>query len=204
MASGGRLLKVRKTDPRYQEEDEALMAGTIPRYPHRKPSKKSKDVYAAVELVGGSEVARSILSNPTAQLVAGTAAATQAPRAVRAVVRSVPKLIKAATGARLTLGAIGSGAAARGLGYSAATEVALGAGGAALVAAAGLASYFTTRYIIDHYPTKQRRLNAAADAYRRSRLDLAAELGRALTASELKALADHFKAVKRDIESSLF
>lgn len=79
-----------------------------------------------------------------------------------------------------------------------------GLGVVSFLAAAGLASYFGTRYIIDHFPTKQRRLDAAADAYRKARRDLAASLGRELNAAELKSLSDHYKQVQRDINSYPF
>jgi len=71
-----------------------------------------------------------------------------------------------------------------------------------IVGAAGFGSYFATRYIIEHFPTKQRRLDAAADAYRRSRVDLAAELGRPLKPDELAELAKHYKQVVQDIKNA--
>lgn len=93
---------------------------------------------------------------------------------------------KAALATRVTVG----GAALSG---------AASAGVVGLLAAAGIGSYFATRWIIDNYPTKARRLEAAAIAYRRSRNDLAASLGRELNAAEHKALADHYKSVVASI-----
>lgn len=164
---------MRKSDPRYDEEDDALMVGRQPRYLHRKPSKAAKQTYAIGEVVSSNPVARSLLANPAAQTVA---AATTAA----ALRKATPKLLGVARKGAVALGTFA-------LDY--------GILGVGIVAAAGLSSYFATKYILEHYPTKQRRLNAAADAYRKSRRDLAATLGRALTAAELKQLADHYKSV---------
>lgn len=69
---------------------------------------------------------------------------------------------------------------------------------------AGAASYFGTRYIIEHYPTKARRLDAAADGYRRARLDLARTLGRDLNTEELKKLSQEYKATVAAINAYPF
>lgn len=185
----GRLLKVRKDDPRYEDEDNAAMTGGVARYVHRKPSARAKQVYAVGETLGNNSVARGLLDSPTARTVVGTAVATQAPR----IIRAIPKAIRAATGARMAVGAgIAEGATVGGLGV------------VAFLAAAGLASYFGTRYIIDNFPTKARRLAAASDAYRKSRVDLATSLGRNLNAAELKSLSDHYKQVVKDINAYPF
>lgn len=125
----------------------------------------------------------------------GVLAAAATPVVARAV-KSVPSAIRAATKAQVSTGAL-----ARTLGTAAVT---LGPTGLAALAAAGVGSYFATRYIIDHFPTKARRLDAAADAYRRARRDMAASLGRALTAAEQQALAAHYKSVVADIKDDLF
>lgn len=195
LAAGGRLLKVRKDDPRFLEEDEALMAGREPRYPHRKPSKASKQRFAVGEVLGESEVARGLLGSSTARTVASTAVVAATPR----ILRAVPRAIKAATAARFTVGAgIAQGATVG------------GAGVVALLAAAGLGSYFGTRYIIENFPTKARRLAAAADAVKQARRGaaIAAGLGRdgaaQLPPAVLKALADHYRAVVADINKYPF
>lgn len=125
----------------------------------------------------------------------GVLAAAATPVVARAV-KSVPSAIRAATKAQVSTGAL-----ARTLGTAAVT---LGPTGLTALAAAGVGSYFATRYIIDHFPTKARRLDAAADAYRRARRDMAASLGRALTAAEQQALAAHYKSVVADIKDDLF
>lgn len=171
------------------------MEGRAPRFLHRKPSAAAKRDYAATQLVGGSPVGQSLLKTPEAQKVAGAALALAAPKAAKTSVQLIKTLAKGA------VGAVGAGASE----VAAAAGVSTLAGGAAIVsvlAAAGIGSYFATRFIIDHYPTRARRLDAAADAYRKSRNDLAAKLGRPLTAAELKALADHYKAVVADINRS--
>lgn len=188
MANNGRLLKVRKSDPRYEEEDEALMAGRDPRYPHRKPSKKAKQEYAVREVIGSSPAA-GILSSPEARMVASTAAIAAAPR----VVRSVPKLLKAAAAAEVPLGPALSRAT------GAATWVP-GASGLALLAAAGMTSYFTTKYIMERF-SKGGRMDAALAAYLRSKRELAAHLGRPLQPGELKELYAHYKQIVQNIQT---
>lgn len=182
------MLKVTKSDPRYLEEDEALMAGREPRYPHRKPSKATKQRFAVGEVIGSNAITNRLLESPTARIVASTAAVAAAPRLARSAVRSVPKILAAARAVASDPVALGTliGTVAR---YS-------------VVTAAGFGSYFATRYIIDHFPTKQRRLDAAADAYRQSRRDLASELGRELTAAELAELSKHYKSIVQDINNA--
>jgi hypothetical protein len=76
-------------------------------------------------------------------------------------------------------------------------------GAAALVTIAGLASYFGTTYILKKIKGRRDRLqamrDAAADAYRASRLAAIEQLGRPLTATEHKALAAKFKAAMATI-----
>jgi hypothetical protein len=179
LANGGRLLKVRKDDPRYEEEDQALMEGREPRYPHRKPSKATKQKYAVGEVIGSSPLVDSVLS-PTAKTVASAAAVAAAPK----IVRAIPKALRAAT--KVSPQAIGTA-----VGLLARWSV---------VGAAGVGSYFATRWLIDNFPTKQRRLDAAADAYRQARREMAAQLGRSLNEAELAALALHYKQVVADIQ----
>jgi hypothetical protein len=190
LQSGGRLLKVRKDDPRYEEEDEAMMEGRPPRYVHRKPSKKTKQEYAIGSVIGATPAA-SLLSTPAAQAAAVSAAAG----AGKVAYRAVPKIAKALAKVAMPVGA----------GIWQGSTVALGSAGVlGLLAAAGLGSYFGTRYIIENFPTRARRLEAAATAYRTSRRDLAAKLGRELTAGEQKELAAHYKDVVRGINDSRF
>jgi TPR repeat protein len=65
------------------------------------------------------------------------------------------------------------------------------------VAAAGVAAYLATTAIINRIKAakdkKAAERAAVADAYRRSRLDAAAMLGRPLNAAEQKTLAAYFK-----------
>jgi hypothetical protein len=179
LANNGRLLKVRKDDPRYLEEDEALMAGTEPRYPHRKPSKATKQKFAVGEVIGRSPLLDAALS-PTAKTLAGAAIVAKAP----SIVKAIPKALRAAT--KIPPQAIGTA-----IGLLARYSVA---------GMAGLGSYFATKWILENFPTKQRRLDAAADAYRKARRDLASELGRDLTKDELAALALNYKQVVADIQ----
>lgn len=181
---------MRKDDPRYLEEDEALMEGRPPRFPHRKPSKRAKQEFAVSEVVGASPVA-GVLGSQTARTIASTAAVAAAPR----LVRSVPKILKAAMQAQISTGrlagALGTGA------------VTIGTSGLAILAAAGLGSYFTTKYIMERF-SKGGRLDAALQAYLRSRRELAAKLGRPLTTPELQALNAHYQQVVREIKAASF
>lgn len=186
MANNGKLLWIKsKNDPRWWEKDDAAEEGRLPRYVHTMPSKAKKEQFAVGAVIGSSPLADALLS-PTGKVVASGLVVTKGPALARALVKG----IKAATGARMAVGAgIWEGATVGGLGVG------------AFLAAAGLGSYFGTRYILDHFPTKSRRLLAASQAYRQSRLDLARELGRELLPAELKALSDHYKAVTADINS---
>lgn len=179
---------MRKDDPRYLEEDEALMEGRPPRYLHRKPSKAAKREYAVGEVIGASPAA-SLLSSPEAKTVAAAAAVKALPRAAR----TVSKVIKAATAAQVNTGVL-----AKTLGT---TAVTLGGTGVALAAAAGLTSYFTTRWILNRF-SKGGRQDAALKAYLRSRRELAAQLGRPLTTTELQALNAHYQQVVREIKAA--
>lgn len=155
------------------------MEGREPRYPHRKPSKATKQKYAVGEVIGSSPLVDSVLS-PTAKTLASAAAVAAAPK----VARAIPKALRAAT--KVSPQAIGTA-----IGLLARWSV---------VGAAGVGSYFATRWLIDNFPTKQRRLDAAADAYRQARRELAAQQGRELNAAELAALALHYKQVVADIQ----
>jgi hypothetical protein len=181
---------VRKDDPRYLEEDEALMEGRPPRYLHRKPSKRAKQEYAVGEVVEASPVG-GLLRSESARKIAGTAAVAAAPK----VLRSIPKVLRAATSAQISTGrlagALGTGA------------VTIGTSGLAILAAAGLGSYFTTKYIMERF-SKGGRLDAALQAYLRSRRELAAKLGRPLTTAELQALNAHYQQVVREIKAASF
>jgi hypothetical protein len=73
----------------------------------------------------------------------------------------------------------------------------------AILAAAGLGSYFTTKYIMERF-SKGGRLDAALQAYLRSRRELAAKLGRPLTTAELQALNAHYQQVVREIKAASF
>jgi hypothetical protein len=155
----------------------------------RKPSKQTAQKNQIAEVLGENAVARSLLDSPGARSVAGTALATQIPRVARAIPRAVKSL-----GAARQVGA----------GIWAGSTVG-GAGVVALLAAAGLGSYFGTRYIIDNFPTKDRRLAAASDAYKQAKRNaaIAAGLGRdgaaELPPEVLQTLAAHYKQVVKDI-----
>jgi hypothetical protein len=181
-------MKVTKDDPRYNEEDEALMAGRPPRYVHRKPSKKAKQEYAVGEIVGASP-ASSILRSTAAQTAAATALTAAAPR----IVRAVPKLLKAATAAQVSSGSLA--------GWLGTESMVMGSSGLAILAAAGLTSYFTTKWIMEHF-SEGHRLDAALQAYLKSRRELAAKLGRPLTVPELQALNAHYQQVVREIKGA--
>jgi hypothetical protein len=150
--------------------DDALTEGRQPRYVHSKPSAATKKKYAFGEVVGGA-----LGVSGTTKAILGTAAATQAPK----LLKGIPVALKAVTKLTPTMIGTAIGLAAR---WS-------------LLGAVGYASYFTTRWIIDNYPTKQRRLDAAADAYRQSRNELSSQLGRSLNKEELQALALRYKQI---------
>jgi hypothetical protein len=74
---------------------------------------------------------------------------------------------------------------------------AVAGGTAALVLATGLASYYGTTWLLNRWKAKkvarQQKLNDIADAYRLARQNAAAQLGRPLTPSELRAMALEYK-----------
>lgn len=178
LADGGKLQWVKdQNDPRWTDQDDALAEGREARYVHTKPSKATKQKFIAREIIGSSPIADAVLS-PTGKTVLAAAAVSQA--------KKVPTILKAARNVATGLGTIA-------LDY--------GIAGAGLVAAAGFGSYFATKWIMENYPTRQRRLDAAADAYRKSRRDLAATLGRALTPGELAQLSARYKEIVRKINS---
>lgn len=157
----------------------------------RKPSKQTAQKNQIAEVLGENAVARSILDSPGARNVAGVALATQVPKILRAAPRAIAKL---------------GAARAVGLGIWEGATVG-GAGVVALLAAAGLGSYFGTKYILENFPTKERRLAAAAEAYKQAKRNaaIAAGLGRDgaanLPPEVLATLAAHFKQVNAKIRS---
>jgi len=178
-----------KNDPRYEEvqpNGEELV------WLSRKPSVKKAQAAVLTDAIASNPLSRAILDSPGARTVAATAGIGAGAK----ILRSVPKLLKAAAATVATTGslegALGTGA------------VTLGASGLATLAAAGLASYFGTTWLINNFPTKQRRLNAASDAYRKSRADLANHLGRPLTSEELGILSKHYKEVTAAINKYPF
>lgn len=180
----GERIMVAADDPRLDDDEN---------YSTRKPSKKK----LRERQVG--EALPEFLSPGMKTVVAGAVA----PQVLKSVQRTTPRIAKAVVNVAKKVG--GTVLPVARTGALAAEGVTLGAPGVvALLAAAGLGSYFGTRWIIDHFPTRQRRLNAAADAYRQSRRTLAASLGRELTAAEQKELAAHYKQVVREINESLF
>jgi hypothetical protein len=118
--------------------------------------------------------------------VAATAVASAAAAAAPRVVRDIVKRSKAVGGVLATAAA----------GYLGVSTAALGG-----LLLAGAASYYGTRYVLEHFPTKARRLDAAADGYRRARGDLARALGRELTAEEQGKLSREYKATVAAINS---
>lgn len=159
----------------------------------RKLSARTLQKNQVAAALGGNAVTRSLLSSPAAQTAAGTLLVGAAPKAVRAL----PKLIRAASSAV----AAGGAQVAAEAGVSTFVGTASIAG---VLAAAGLTSYFTTKWILERSSRRSEALALASDAYRKARADMAAQLGRALTAAELKALADHYKAVTAEIRSRIF
>lgn len=194
LASGGRLLKVTKYDPRYLEEDDALAEGRQPRYVHRKPSAKTKREYAVTEVVAATPVGK-VLATPEAQKVAGAALVAAAPKLAKVGKNVVKNLAKSATGA-IAAGAA-QVAAQSGVSTAAAT-----AGLVGVLAAAGIGSYFSARYIITHFLSRGARLDAAFAAHAKAKRDLSAKLGRPLNSTELKALYEHYKSVVDEINRS--
>lgn len=183
MLNNGRLLKVRKDDPRYGEEDEALMEGREPRYPHRKPSKAAKQRYRATEVVGG--VAGGLLSTPEARTAAGAALAASTPRLVRGAAKIAKAVGTRALATRIAVGGV-------------ATTGAVTAGIVGLLALAGAGSYFATSYIMNRF-SQGGRLDAALKALIKARNELRAKLGRELTREELQVLNAHYQQVVREI-----
>lgn len=159
----------------------------------RKLSAKTLQKNQVAAALGGNAVTRTLLSNPAAQTAGATLLVGAAPKAVKAL----PKLIRGATAAIAAGGA--QVAAEAGVSTLVGTGSILG-----VLAAAGLGSYFTTKWILDRSSRRDEALAMASDAYRKARADMAAALGRALNAAELKALADHYKAVTADIRSRIF
>lgn len=166
----GRKVKVPETDPRFDE------------WPSRKPSKKSKREALIQEAAGGVG-----LSKEAAKAV-GAVGTALAPT----IARQIPKVIRAATKAQVNTGALSS---ILGTGV-----VTLGTSGAAALIAAGLGSYFTTRYIMERF-SQGGRLDAALKALLKARREMSAKLGRELTREELQALNAHYQQVVRDIKA---
>jgi hypothetical protein len=115
-----------------------------------------------------------------------------APRALR----SLPKAIKALTNTPIETGVL-----SRYVGG--ATALPLSGFGVSVLAAAGLGSYFTTKWLLEKY-SKGSRQDAALKAYLKSRREMAAALGRPLTTAELQALNAHYQQVVREIKASKF
>lgn len=159
-----------ESDPRYDE------------WPSRKPSKKAKREALIQEAAGGVGLGKE------AAKAVGAVGTALAPT----VARQIPKVIRAATKAQVSTGALSS---VLGTGV-----VTLGASGAAALIAAGLGSYFTTRYIMERF-SEGGRLDAALKALLKARREMSAKLGRELTRDELQALNAHYQQVVRDIKA---
>ena len=75
------------------------------------------------------------------------------------------------------------------------------AGTAAIAVAAGLGSYYLTTWAMERFRprTMDEKIYAAAMAYAEARKNLTARTGRAITPAENDALAQVFRARKREI-----
>lgn len=170
---------VEADDPRLDDDEN---------YSTRKPSKKKLREEQVKELLPTG------LSKGTKEVI-GAVAAPAALKAAQVAARKVPTIVKALAKTEIPVG--------RGAQLSQYVATLGSAKTLGLLGLAGFGSYFATRWIIDNFPTRQRRLNAAADAYRQSRRELAGRLGRELTAAEQRELAAHYKSVVAEINRSL-
>ena len=152
-----------------------------PRYdewPSRKPSKKERTAEKVARVVGGGELAKEAAKVVVPGLVlSGKGAIRRGVTALKNVNLPVTR--------------------------SAASTVALGAPGTlGLIAAVGLGSYALTRYLIDNFPTKERRLFNLSVATGKYRAEKARQLGRALTKAEQDEISATYKAARANIERS--
>lgn len=166
---------VLKDDDRRQDED----------WQTRKPSKRTLTRNQIDAGLKGAPIIGGLFEGKSGG-IAATAVASAAAAAAPRVVRDIVKRSKAVGGVLATAAA----------GYLGVSTAALGG-----LLLAGAASYYGTRYVLEHFPTKARRLDAAADGYRRARGDLARALGRELTAEEQGKLSREYKATVAAINS---
>jgi hypothetical protein len=162
------------------------MEGRTPLFSTTKPSAARKE-QAKAESVVGAVVKDPALAKTLAPLAIGAA-----PRAIKAL----PKAIKAITSTPVQTGVL-----SRFVGG--ATALPLSGFGVSVLAAAGLGSYFTTKWLLEKY-SKGARQDAALKAYLKSRREMAAALGRPLTTAELQALNAHYQQVVRELKASRF
>lgn len=149
-------------------------------WPSRKPSKKAK-TEARIEAVAGGVG----LGKESAKAL-GAVGTALAP----AVARQIPKAVRALTAQRAVGAGIWAGSTVGGAGIP------------ALLAAVGLASYFTTKWIINNFPTKERRIEAAWKLYIEATQKMRQKLGRELTLDERREMAQRWKAIQADIKQS--
>jgi len=185
-ASGRLLGKFFPDDERFQEIEDAEMEGRTPLFSTTKPSAARKEAARAEGVVG------TVVKDPALAKTLAPIALAAAPRALR----SLPKAIKALTNTPIETGVL-----SRYVGG--ATALPLSGFGVSVLAAAGLGSYFTTKWLLEKY-SKGSRQDAALKAYLKSRREMAAALGRPLTTAELQALNAHYQQVVREIKASKF
>lgn len=181
---------MRKDDPR-RDDTEAWST--------RKLSKKTLARNQVAAALGSNPVTQTLLSSPAAQTAAATLAVGAAPKALKAL----PKAVRLA----VTTVAAGGAQVAAEAGVSALAGTASIVG---ILAAAGLGSYFTTRWILNRTNRRNEALALASDSYRQAKQNaaLAAGLGKdqayLLPPAVLKALSEQYKAVTAEIRSRTF
>lgn len=186
----GEKILVSKNDPRREDTDT---------YSTRKLSAKTLRKNQVAAALGSNAITRSVLDTPAAQ----TAAATLAVGASSKALKALPRAARAAIA---TIGAGGAQVAAE-AGVSAALGTASIVG---ILAAAGLGSYFTTRYILNSSTRRDEALAKASDAYRQAKQQAAQAAGYGrdeayrLPSQVLKALSEQYKAVTSEIKQARF
>lgn len=148
------------------------------------PKQRATPVERAVAGALGIKTPKATRGTSVSTKIAQSASRTATTAAVRGTVKAAKEFTKGAKQGYADYIASGGTAAAA-------------AGRLGLVAAAGVAAYLGTSYVLKKIQQakdkKAAQRAALADAYRQTRLDASAKLGRPLTAIEQAVLSDYFK-----------
>lgn len=161
-------------------------------WPSRKPSAAARRRYqrenATVAQRAGTVVREAVVA---------TARSATARRSIARGVKEAATVVREAGGVRAVASAMG----ALTMGEIAGMGAAAIAGTAAVAVAAGLASYYLTTWAMERFRprTMDEKIHAAAMAYAEARKDLVRRTGRPVTPAENDALAQVFRARKREI-----